>query len=99
VDRSFAQLAGCLERLSRHDAWAGLIAAAALIFGTAIPYAAPNQRRRKFLGMTDAFMKTDVVAPIAQFLAGRDPRTAAGHRRTRRLGRTSSPVRFDEAAD
>jgi hypothetical protein len=75
------------------------VSATSLIFGTEIPYAAPNQRRRKFLGMTDAFIKTDVVAPIAQFLAGRDPRTARGHRRTRRLGRTSAPLHFDEAAD
>jgi hypothetical protein len=49
--------------------------------------------------MTDAFIKTDVVAPIAQFLAGRDPSTGAGRRTTRRLGPTTSPLRFDEAAD
>jgi hypothetical protein len=76
-----------------------VVTATSLIFGTQVPYAAPNQRRRKFLGMTDAFIKTDVVAPIAQFLAGRDPANAAGRRTTRRVGRTSSPVRFDEAAD
>ena len=48
MDRSFAQLAGCLERLSRHDAWAGLIAAAALIFGLSTPAFAqwqPNETR------------------------------------------------------
>jgi hypothetical protein len=75
------------------------VTATSLTFGTEIAYAAPNQKRRKFLGMTDDFVKTDVVAPIAQYLVGRDPRTAAGQRRTRRIGSTSGPVRLDEAAD
>lgn len=75
------------------------ITASSLTFGTDVPYAAPNQKRRKFLGLPDAFIKTDVVAPMAQYLVGNDPRTGAGQRRTRRLGRTTSPVRIDEAAD
>jgi hypothetical protein len=64
-----------------------------LIFGTAVEHARYHRESRKFLGLTDEFVKTGVVPPIAQFLMGRDPRSGQGQRSTRRAGRITQPLR------
>lgn len=57
-----------------------------LIFGTSVPQGAYNQPTRRFLGLPAAFVRTDVLAPLANYLRGQDPRAGQGQRSTRRIG-------------
>jgi hypothetical protein len=66
--------------------------ASTLIFGTTVPHAKHHVKSRQFLGLTDEFVKTSVVPPIAHYLMGRDPRSGQGRRTTRRVGRITRGV-------
>jgi hypothetical protein len=69
--------------------------ASTLTFGTNVEdergegYAAPNQATRRFLGMPAAFVRTDVIPPIANYLRGLDPAAGQGARTTRRAPRVA----------
>lgn len=67
------------------------ISAQTLIFGTSIPHARFHVRRRKFLGLTSAFVKTEVIPPIALWLRAQDPRSGLRRRRAR-AGRATRPI-------
>lgn len=74
------------DSLTDVDAPGGIasLSATTLIFGTSVPQGAFNQSTRRFLGLPAAFVRTDVLPPIANYLRGADPRGGQGRRRTQR---------------
>jgi len=83
--------------LTLPDAEWSIAAASAttLTFGTNVEdehgrgYAGPNQATRKFLGLPAAFVRTDVIPPIANYLRGFDPAAGQGQRTTQRAPRAA----------
>ncbi|GJG88723.1 hypothetical protein tb265_39040 [Gemmatimonadetes bacterium T265] len=65
------------------------ISATTLLFGTAVPYAAAANARRRFFDFPEAVQVTAMVQPVQRYLLGEDPRTGQGRRRSRRVG---SPI-------